>query len=141
MNKGENQVNKGEIQVPGDSAEYGGDSDGKANGTGNQTQLRYGKANSEKANSESARKLNVHVHFIFRFEKGLEILRPAGGDPGLDHLQIIFLTVCVSLTGLGPSETHEKLSMSQMCDSSKEKRRKVGPSLTPFGAAAATALS
>ena len=28
-------------------------------------------------------------------------LRPAAGDPGLDHLQNIFLTVCVSLSGLG----------------------------------------
>ena len=37
-------------------------------------------------------------------------LRPAGGDPGLDHLQR-YLTVCVSLSRLGPSETHEKLSM------------------------------
>ena len=49
-------------------------------------------------------------------------LRPAGGDPGLDHLQNIFLTVCVSLGGLGPSETHEKLSMRKMCDSSNEKQ-------------------
>ena len=50
----------------------------------------------------------------------------------------IFLTVCVSLSGLGPSETHEKLSMRKMCDSSSEKtRRKVIPSLTPFGAARA----
>ena len=49
-------------------------------------------------------------------------LRSAGGDPGLDHLQIFFLTVCVSLSGLGPSETHEKLSMRKMCDSSNEKQ-------------------
>ena len=34
----------------------------------------------------------------------------------------IFLTVCVSLSGLGPSETHEKLSMRKMCDSSNEKQ-------------------
>ena len=33
-----------------------------------------------------------------------------------------FLTVCVSLSGLGPSETHEKLSMRKMCDSSNEKQ-------------------
>ena len=36
--------------------------------------------------------------------------------------QNIFLTVCVSLSGLGPSETHEKLSMRKMCDSSNEKQ-------------------
>ena len=34
----------------------------------------------------------------------------------------IFLTVCVSLSGLSPSETHEKLSMRKMCDSSNEKQ-------------------
>ena len=34
----------------------------------------------------------------------------------------IFLTVCVSLSGLGPSETHEKLSMRKTCDSSNEKQ-------------------
>ena len=49
-------------------------------------------------------------------------LRPAGGEPGPDHLQKYFLTVCVSLSGLGPSETHEKLSMRKMCDSSNEKQ-------------------
>ena len=49
-------------------------------------------------------------------------LRPAGGDQGLDHLQKYFLAVCVSSSGLGPSETHEKLSMRKMCDSSNEKQ-------------------
>ena len=34
----------------------------------------------------------------------------------------IFLTVCVSLSGLCPSETHEKLSIRKMCDSSNEKQ-------------------
>ena len=34
----------------------------------------------------------------------------------------IFLTVCVSLSRLGPSETHEKLSIRKMCDSSNEKQ-------------------
>ena len=69
----------------------------------------------------------------------LVLLKPAGGDPGLDHLQWYFLTVCVSLSGLGQSETHEKLSMRQMCDSSNERRWKVIPSLMPFGAARAAA--
>ena len=36
--------------------------------------------------------------------------------------KICFLTVCVSLSGLGPSETHEKLSMRKMRDSSNEKQ-------------------
>ena len=50
----------------------------------------------------------------------------------------IFLTVRVSLSGLGPSETHEKLSMRKMCDSSNKKTsRKAVPSLTPLGAACA----
>ena len=47
-------------------------------------------------------------------------LRPAGGDPGLDHH--IFLTVFVSLSGLGPSETYEKRSMTKLCYSSNEKQ-------------------
>ena len=51
-----------------------------------------------------------------------EALRPAGGDPRLDHLQKYFLTVCVSLSGLGPSETHENISIRKMCDSSNEKQ-------------------
>ena len=36
----------------------------------------------------------------------------------------IFLTVCVSLSGLGPSETHEKLSMRKMCDSRNKNKAK-----------------
>ena len=50
----------------------------------------------------------------------------------------IFLAVCVSLSGLGPSETHEKLSMRKNVGFKQRKtRRKVVPSLTPFGAARA----
>ena len=60
----------------------------------------------------------IRWHSVLSFigkntEKVVGYLRPAGGDPGLDHLQK-FLTVCVSLSGLGPSETHEKLSTRQM---------------------------
>ena len=33
-------------------------------------------------------------------------LRPAGGDPGIDLSQKYFLTVCVSLSELDPSEPH-----------------------------------
>ena len=33
-------------------------------------------------------------------------LRPAGGDPGVDRQQKYFLTVCVSLSELGPSEPY-----------------------------------
>ena len=34
----------------------------------------------------------------------------------------IFLTVCASLSELGPSKTHEKLSLKKLCESSNEKQ-------------------
>ena len=48
-------------------------------------------------------------------------LSPADGDPEVDRPQKYFLTVCVSLSELGPSETHEKLSVKRLCGLSDEK--------------------
>ena len=43
---------------------------------------------------------------LFNFNKVSFQLRPAGGDLGVDRPQKYFLTVCVSLSELGPSEPH-----------------------------------
>ena len=59
----------------------------------------------------------VIISFSFFF------LRPAGGDPRIDHPQKYFLTVCASLSDLGPSDTHEKLFVKRPCGLSNEKQR------------------
>ena len=48
--------------------------------------------------------------------------RPRVVTRDLIIFKIIFFTVCVSLSGLGPSETHEKFSMRKVCDSSSKKQ-------------------
>ena len=50
------------------------------------------------------------------------LIRPAGGDPEIDRPQKFFLTVCVSLNELGPSEPHWKLFVKRPCGSSNEKQ-------------------
>ena len=82
------------------------------------------KENLREENPYLSRSLHQWRLLERNFMAVLSPLRPAGGDPGLDHLQKKFLTVCVSLSGLGPSESHEKVSMRQMCDSSNENKAK-----------------
>ena len=72
----------------------------------------------------NVRKIQPRVIIFIRelFVK-TNILKARGWWPGtLIIFKNIFLTVCVSLSGLGPSETHEKLSMRKICDSSNEKQ-------------------
>ena len=72
-------------------------------------------------------------------EVGTELLlRPAGGDPGLDHLQKYFFDSLCFLEWTWPfwnpwKTFHEKNVWFQQ----RKTRRKVVPSLTPFGAARA----
>ena len=50
-------------------------------------------------------------------------IKARGWWPGTwSSSKIFFWQFCISLSGLGPSETHEKLSMRKMCDSSNEKQ-------------------
>ena len=80
MNRGENQVNKGEIQVPGDSAECGGDMiQGQCSGP--RVGLRLTRANKQ-----------FQVRLLMRFEDGRLLFRPALlASLGLIILDILLL--------------------------------------------------